>query len=306
MNFVERIIAAFNQYIRQQTRNHSARRDIVKDRNVINRSQRRQNLRAFVLIHQRPALALQFPHRCVAVDGHEQHIAQRPRLFQIADMTDMQNVENAVSENQLLARGAQTLAFEQESIERKNLLRHFDRLIWYARIWRAAGRRPAYRLKQFRFADRLFFRLAYSDPIHGILQHARFDMAQGGNLARGAIGSFLNHVSGMALRPVPLNAVTRPCFIKTLPPIMIRFAAIRSFHRLDNVLRVRVHPHAARLFQSLQPQRRRGNLGLLIGCLAEIRSKRPPKPLVAKQSHRRRARRVATIAETRAVTVDSD
>src|SRR5256712_5134333 len=75
--------------------------------------------------------------------------------------------------------------------------------IWYARLWRAACRRHAYRfLKQFGFAYRLVFRFDYANLIHRILEHARFDMAQGGNLACGPIGGFLNHVPGMALRPV--------------------------------------------------------------------------------------------------------
>src|SRR5438128_819771 len=160
-------------------------------------------------------------------------------------------------------------------------------------------------LKQFRFACRLLW-FNYANLIHRILQHAGFDMAQRGNLARGAIGGFLDYMTGMTFRPLPLDAVARPRFIQALPPIVICLAAIRSFHRLDNVLRVGVHPHAARLFQSLQPQRRRRNLCLLIGRLAEIRSKRSPQPFVAKQSHRRRARRVATVAETRAVTIDGD
>src|SRR6266508_3575633 len=38
MNFVQRVIAAFHQHIRQQLGNQRSRRDIVEDRDVINRS----------------------------------------------------------------------------------------------------------------------------------------------------------------------------------------------------------------------------------------------------------------------------
>ena len=35
----------------------------------------------------------------IAVDGHDQDVAQRRRLLQIGDMPDMQQVEAAVGEN---------------------------------------------------------------------------------------------------------------------------------------------------------------------------------------------------------------
>ena len=62
--------------------------------------------------------------------------------------------------------------------------------------------------KQFRIGRRLLvFRLNHANSVHRVLQHRGLDVAQGGDLARGAVGGFLNHVTDVTLRPVPFNRV---------------------------------------------------------------------------------------------------
>ena len=81
----------------------------------------RISARSFV-VHQGPARAFQLAHRPIAVDGYHQRVTQRARLFEITHVTDVQDVEDAVGENKLPARGAQTRAFSEKFISRKNLL----------------------------------------------------------------------------------------------------------------------------------------------------------------------------------------
>src|SRR2546423_15643432 len=123
-------------------------------------------------------------------------------------------------------------------------------------------------------------------------------MAERGDFARGAIGRFLNHVTGVSLRPLPIYLVPTRRFIQTLPPIMICLTTKISFHRLDHITRISVHTHTTRFLESLEAERGRGNLSLLISSVTKVISKCAPKSLVTKQRHRRRARRLAAITET--------
>src|SRR6266436_8578662 len=131
-------------------------------------------------------------------------------------------------------------------------------------------------------------------------------MTQRGDLARGAIGGFLNHVAVVTLRPVPLDLVTGRGFVQTLPPLVICLAAIAALHRLNDVTRVGVQSHAARLLESFEAECRGHNFSLLIGGLTEIDSESPPQPLIAKQSDRGGAGYFAAVAQTRAVTENGD
>src|SRR5437879_5250347 len=100
--------------------------------------------------------------------------------------------------------------------------------------------------------------------------------------------------------------MTRGGFIETFPPIMICLATKAAFHCLDDVTRVSMHSHSTWFFQSFQAEGRRGNFSLLIRRFAEISSERAPQTLKPEQRHRRRARSIATVAQTRAVTKDRD
>src|SRR5207245_11521892 len=89
-------------------------------------------------------------------------------------------------------------------------------------------------------------RLDHANPINCILKDRRFDVTEGGYLAGGAIGCFLNDMAGVPLRPLPLDLMATRRFIQTFPPVMICLAAKAPFHRLDHVTRVRVQTHATR------------------------------------------------------------
>jgi len=143
-----------------------------------------------------------------------------------------------------------------------------------------------------------------ADLVYRILQHGGFDVPERRDLAGRFVGGFLNHVADVPLRPAPLNLMTLGGFIQTLPPIVICLAAKAAAHRLNDIFRISVQAHAARLFQSFQPKRGRGDLGLLISSFAEVSPKSAPKTFEAEQRNCRRARRVAAITEARAVAED--
>ena len=158
--------------------------------------------------------------------------------------------------------------------------------------------------KQFRFIDRLI--LSHSHPIHRVLEHAGLDMAQRRDFARGAIGGFLNHVAGMTLLPGPFDLMTGRRIVQALPPFVICLATKAARHRLDHIARVGVQTHHTGFGQGFEAECGGGNLGLLVGGLAQISSERAPQSAKPEQRYRRRARFFAAIAEARAVTIDGD
>ena len=82
-------------------------------------------------------------------------------------------------------------------------------------------------------------------------------VAHSGSASGGFVGGFLDHVTGVSLRPAPFDLMSFACLIQTLPPVMICLAAKAAAHRLNYITRIGVHANAARLFQSFQPERRR-------------------------------------------------
>ena len=131
-------------------------------------------------------------------------------------------------------------------------------------------------------------------------------MSQGRDFPRGAICRFLNNVTDMALRPLPIDLVAGAGLIEPLPPVQVGFTTKVAFHRLDYVARISVQNHPTGFLQRLKTERGGGNFSLLISCFSQIGTKGTPQSLIAKQRHRRRARRITAIPETRAVTKDRD
>ena len=68
---------------------------------------RGEHFRAVGLGHERTAGPLELAHRGVAVDADPEEIAELPRLGQVADMADVQQVEAAVGRDHLPALLAQ-------------------------------------------------------------------------------------------------------------------------------------------------------------------------------------------------------
>src|SRR5712675_1314085 len=131
-------------------------------------------------------------------------------------------------------------------------------------------------------------------------------MAQGGDLARGAIGGFLNHVTRVTLLPVPFDLMAGRRIIQTLPPFVICLAAKTAAHRLNYITRVSEKTHDTRFGQCLEAERGGGYFSLLVGSFAQISSERAPQSAKPEHSYRRGASFLAPVAEARTVTIDGD
>src|SRR5208283_3779072 len=101
-NLIPRPILALYQHVRQQRRDHPLRRRFIKDQHRIHAFQAAQNFRALLRRDHRPPWPLQRAHARVAVDTHNQHIAQRARRFQAFDMPRMQQIETPVRKHHAL------------------------------------------------------------------------------------------------------------------------------------------------------------------------------------------------------------
>src|SRR6266436_5323375 len=110
----------------------------------------------------------------------------------------------------------------------------------------------------------------------------------------------------VTLLPDPLDLMARRCIVQTFPPLMICLAAKAAAHRLDHITRVGIKTHHTRFGQCFEAECGGGNLSLLVGCFTQISSERAPQSAKPEQRYRRGASFIASIAEARTVTIDSD
>ena len=89
--------------------------------------------------------------------------------------------------------------------------------------------------------------------------------------------------------------------VEAFPPVVVGFSLPRAAHRLDHVSRIGHQRDSTRFLKILQSDRRRRDLGLLIGRRPEIFANRLPQPLKPKHSHRRRTRIPPPIPQARTV-----
>jgi hypothetical protein len=126
MNLIESVIAAFHQHIRQQSRDQTSWRDVVKDGYVVHTPQRREYLGSLRFIENRTIRSLQLTHRAVAVYRHQQNIPKRARLRQITHVPNVQQIKNAVRKNESPARSTQILALPEHLLRANNFRYHYD------------------------------------------------------------------------------------------------------------------------------------------------------------------------------------
>src|SRR5262249_13854853 len=90
-----------------QPRDEPVGRVLVEDDDVIDVAQGGEDLRALLGGHHRSAGALETRHRGVAVDADEEHVAESACGVQVPEVTDVQEIEAAVGEDNTLALRAQ-------------------------------------------------------------------------------------------------------------------------------------------------------------------------------------------------------
>ena len=124
MDLVQLIIATFYEHVGQQFRDQTTWRNVVEDRHVIDVPERGEYLRTFSLIEDGSIRTFQLAHCSITVNSDQQRIAQRSRLREIAHMSDVHQIENAVSKNEPRACGTQTLALSEHLTGAQNLFDH--------------------------------------------------------------------------------------------------------------------------------------------------------------------------------------
>src|SRR5208283_3558465 len=98
-NLISRPVLAFHQHIRQQRRNHALWRRFIKYQHRVHAFQVSEYFRALLRPEHRSPRPLQLSHAFIAVQSHNQHIAQRARRFQAFDVPRMQQIETPVGKH---------------------------------------------------------------------------------------------------------------------------------------------------------------------------------------------------------------
>lgn len=124
MNLIEFVVAALHQHIRQQLGDQAARRDVVKHDDVINNPQSSEYLSALRLVEDGPIRSFQVTNSSVAINRHDERVAERARLRQVAHVPHVQKVKHTIRENEPLAAGAQTPALGKHGRRGHNLFDH--------------------------------------------------------------------------------------------------------------------------------------------------------------------------------------
>src|SRR5229473_2896449 len=102
-NLVAGPVAAFHEDIREQARDHFARRQIIENNDSVHGFQSGENFGALALRDNRTPFAFQLMHAGVAIQTHDQRVSQGARQFQAANMAGMKQVEAAVGEDHAAA-----------------------------------------------------------------------------------------------------------------------------------------------------------------------------------------------------------
>ena len=100
-------IGAFDEHVRLHRGNQIKRCVLVEDDDPINARERLEHLGPLGLAGDRTIGSLVLTDGSVGVHTNQQRIAKLTRVLQIAQVTDVQQVEDAVGEDDLPAGGAQ-------------------------------------------------------------------------------------------------------------------------------------------------------------------------------------------------------
>src|SRR6185369_13841238 len=124
VNVIEIVVAALYQYVWQQSCDQATWGDVVKDGHIVDVPQRREYLGSLRFVENRPIRSLQLAHRTVAINRDDQRVAECARLREIAHVSDVQKIENAVGKHEPSTRRTQTLALSKHLLGGQNLLDH--------------------------------------------------------------------------------------------------------------------------------------------------------------------------------------
>ncbi len=103
-NGLDRVVRALAVHVGFQTGQQVADRVVVEHHDVVDPAQRRHQFGARLLVQDGTALAFQPPHRRIAVDGDHQPVGFGGGGLQIADVPDVQEIEDPVGKRDRAAR----------------------------------------------------------------------------------------------------------------------------------------------------------------------------------------------------------
>lgn len=86
-----------------QTSQRCRRLSLVEHNDVVHHFERREHFRPILLAHQRPTRTFELSRARIAVDADDENIAQSFRIAQTADVSGMQQIENAIRPDDRLA-----------------------------------------------------------------------------------------------------------------------------------------------------------------------------------------------------------
>src|SRR5574341_1105500 len=98
-DLLNRPVAALDQYIRLDRRNHLAGIRRIKDRHIVHTRERGQHFGPLPLRHQRPFRPLERGHRRIAVDRHDQEIPERAGFLEVPGVANVKEVKTAVGKH---------------------------------------------------------------------------------------------------------------------------------------------------------------------------------------------------------------
>ena len=96
-------VAALDEDVGAERADQLQRRRRAEDRHEVHAGERREDLGALPRRGERAPRPLEAPHRGVGVDADDERVAEFPRLLEVADVADVQQVEAAVGEDDFLA-----------------------------------------------------------------------------------------------------------------------------------------------------------------------------------------------------------
>jgi hypothetical protein len=102
-DLIARPVAAFNQNVRKQSRDHLAWRELIENHHSIHTFEPGKDFGPLALRQYGASRSLQLAHAGIAVEAHDQYISKRARLLEAADVPGMQQIETAICEHNAAA-----------------------------------------------------------------------------------------------------------------------------------------------------------------------------------------------------------
>ncbi len=114
------VIGALRLHVRTNLANQRPHIGLVKDHDRVNVGECRNNLRSLLLGHERTPFAFDLAHAGIGIHRDNQFPAERLRPAQIANVPDVQQIEAAIGQHNLLTGASPVFYLLAQGIARIN------------------------------------------------------------------------------------------------------------------------------------------------------------------------------------------